>query len=203
MGCKRKTRLLLLSITTVLLQATACASVQSHVEEPFGSLVIGRAIAAVTGERHRIYEPTIRWLEIESRTLNVRHRLKLQPSETEFFLVLAPGEYQVNRVQISEGPFLSMAQLDASFTVGPEPITNVGTWRFGVDSPRYGRMVRISMVSDDEDGTRLHKLLLHRYPDLVDAIQVVSVPQPSQAETRLYEVTPYPRYPRYFRWHWW
>jgi hypothetical protein len=96
-----------------------------------------------------------------------------------------------------------MAQLDASFTVGPEPITNVGTWRFGVDSPRYGRMVKVSMVMDDEDIRRFDELLLDQHPELVGAPHGLSVPQPSQLEARLYEVMPYPRYPRYFRRHWW
>jgi hypothetical protein len=187
---------------TMLLHVAACAG-KSHVEEAPGSVIVGRVLAVITGERHRIYEPTVRSLEIESRTLNVRHRVILEPDRTEFSVVLAPGEYHVNRVQISEGPFLSMAQLDASFTVGPEPITNVGTWRFGVDSPRYGRMVKVSMVMDDEDIRRFDELLLDQHPELVGAPHGLSVPQPSQLEARLYEVMPYPRYPRYFRRHWW
>jgi hypothetical protein len=64
-------------------------------------------------------------------------------------------------------------------------------------------MVKVSMVMDDEDIRRFDELLLDQHPELVGAPHGLSVPQPSQLEARLYEVMPYPRYPRYFRRHWW
>jgi len=32
---------------------------------------------------------------------------------------------------------------------------------------------------------------------------VVLIPEPSHEQARLFEVMPYPNYPRYFRRHWW
>jgi hypothetical protein len=70
-------------------------------------------------------------------------------SEDEYFLLsLPPGHYEMNRVQISEGPFMSMAHISATFVVKPEVMTFLGTWRFGVDSPKYGRQMVIYMIYD-------------------------------------------------------
>jgi hypothetical protein len=54
-------------------------------------------------------------------------------------------------MQISEGPFLSMAQCTGSFVLEPEVMTVLGTWRFGVDSPKYGRQVMVSMIHDGQE----------------------------------------------------
>jgi hypothetical protein len=90
-----------------------------------------------------------------------------------------------------------------SFFVDAEAITYVGTWRFGVDSPRYGRMVVASAVTDQAEAARVRDFLDNRYPTFDGRTIVEALPQPAQMEARLYEVTPYPRYSRYFRRHWW
>ena len=68
-----------------------------------------------------------------------------------FVLALSPGNYELIRVQVNEGPFLSIARLASGFLIGSDPITYLGTWRFGVDSPKYARMVSLSMVNDEHD----------------------------------------------------
>ena len=98
---------------------------------------------------------------------------------------------------------MSMADVASFFSVGTEPVTYVGIWRFGVDSPRYGRMVAVSMVLDEDERPRIRDLFSEQYPDLVDEPMAEVLPQPAHMETRLYEVMPYPRYPRYFRRHLW
>jgi hypothetical protein len=160
-------------------------------------------VAVLTGERRRIYEPAVRSFEIQNRRTGERFTVEIQSDDELFILPLAPGDYELIRVQISEGPFLSMAQLTALFSVGPDPITYLGTWRFGVDSPKYGRMVSISMVNDEEDRTQAVQSLGLRYPSLDHAVVATVLPDPSEVHTRLFEVMPYPRYPRYFRRHWW
>ncbi len=150
-----------------------------------------------------MYEPTVRAFEVENQLSHERFTITFESPEPYFSLYLPAGAYRLNRVQISEGPFLSMSQLDASFVVGSEPVTYVGTWRFGVDSPRYGRMVQLSLVMSEDEGSEAIRFLHERYPELVDPRMAFELPQPSQAEARLYEVMPYPRYPRYFRRHWW
>jgi len=89
------------------------------------------------------------------------------------------------------------------FRVGAGVITHVGTWRFGIDSPRYGRMLVASVIADQEETARVHDFLDEQYPTFDRRVIVEMLPQPSRMEARLFEVMPYPRYPRIFRRHWW
>ena len=95
-----------------------------------------------------------------------------------------------------------MAELGSTFSVGLDPVPFLGTWRFGVDSPKYGRMVSISMVTDEEDRTEALQVLAR--DQSVDTESVATaLPNPAEIQASLYEVMPYPRVPRYFRRHWW
>ncbi len=142
-------------------------------------------------------------MEVINLETNDRYTIELESEDRHFVLSLSPGEYELNRVQISEGPFLSIAVLSTSFTIGPEPITYLGTWRFGVDSPKYGRMVAVSMVLNEDERSQALDYVRGQYPALAAASVHDVLPQPATTETRLYEVMPYPRYPRYFRRHLW
>lgn len=166
-------------------------------------MVVGRAVTILTGERGRRYEPKLRFFEVENQDTNQRFNVDVDAQDNYFALSFPPGNYRINRVQISEGPFMSMADLTATFSVGTQPITYVGTWRFGVGSPGYARMVRISMVLTPEEAAQARDFLRDQYPEVERQPMLDALPQPSQSETRLYEVMPYPRYPRYFRRHWW
>ena len=106
-------------------------------------------------------------------------------------------------MQISEGPFLSMAQLSAGFALKPDVMTFLGTWHFGVDSPKYGRQVVVSMAYDEQDQERAQQFVKDTYPTLNTRSAVMLVPEPSHEEARLYEVMPYPCILGYFRRHWW
>jgi hypothetical protein len=165
--------------------------------------VIGRTVTILTGERGRRYEPKVRFFEVENQDTNQRFNVEVDAQDQYFALSLPPGDYRLNRVQISEGPFMSMADLTSTFSVGQQPLTYVGTWRFGVDSPRYGRMVALSIILTAEESSGIKEFLRDQYPELEEQPMVDVLPQPSQVSTRLYEVMPYPRYPRYFRRHWW
>jgi hypothetical protein len=165
--------------------------------------VVGRTVTVLTGDRGRRYEPKVRFFEVENQDTNQRFNIDVDAQDQYFALSLPPGEYRLNRVQISEGPFMSMADLTATFSVGQQFLTHVGTWRFGVDSPRYGRMVAVSMVLTAEESSGIKGFLRDQYPELEQQPMVDVLPQPSQLFTRLYEVMPYPRYSRYFRRHWW
>jgi hypothetical protein len=167
------------------------------------NVAIGRAVAVLTGERRRIYEPAIRSFEIQNARTKERFNVEIQSDDERFILPLAPGDYELIHVQINEGPFLSMAELGSTFSVGREPVTYLGTWRFGVDSPKYGRMVSVSIVNDEQDRVEaLHTLGL-RDPSLDMNAVATALPAPAEVQARLYEVMPYPRVPRYFRRHWW
>jgi len=167
------------------------------------NVAIGRVVAVLTGEQRRIYEPAVRSFEVQNRQTKERFTVEIESDDEQFILPLAPGEYELIRVQINEGPFLSIAQLASTFSIGRDPVTYLGTWRFGVDSPKYGRMVSVSMVSDEEDRTHAIETFTHEEPSLEAGTVSTVLPDPTEVQARLYEVMPYPRVPRYFRRHWW
>jgi hypothetical protein len=143
----------------------------------------------------------MRFLELEDKDSKQRFQVDIESPDRRFAIDLPSGKYRLNRVQISEGPFMSMADLDMTFSVEAGVITHVGTWRFGVDSPRYGRNVIVSIVPEEQAMART--FLNEQYPAFNESSMVERLPQPSQTEARLYEVMPYPRISRYFRRHWW
>jgi hypothetical protein len=150
-----------------------------------------------------MYEPEVRFFEVEDQQFHARFNVEIKSEDRRFAISLPAGDYRINRVQISEGPFMSMAQLNAVFSVERDGVTYLGTWRFGVDSPRYGRMVALSMVMDPDDRSEADAFLVKQYPGLHGVSITATLPEPSTIETRLYEVMPYPRYPRYFQRHVW
>ncbi len=97
---------------------------------------------------------------------------------------------------------MSMAQLRIAFVVAESSVTYVGTWRFGIDSPQYGRMVVVSVVLEKGEMDAAIGFLHEQVPTLSEQPIVTILPEPSQIEARLYEVMPYPRY-KYFRRHLW
>ncbi len=171
-------------------------------DEP-GALAIGRAVAVISGDRRRKYEPEVRFMELVNRETKERYNVEIESEDRRFILPLPPGDYELSRVQINEGPFLSMANLSADFSVGRDAVTYLGTWRFGINSPRYGRMVSLSVVSDEKDRAQSMESVTQQFPSLKGDTVVTMLPDPAEMDARLYEVMPYPRYPRYFRRHLW
>jgi hypothetical protein len=194
------------SICALSLSLSGCATelpgtvAEADVSE---TLVVGRVVTLITGELRRIYPPELRSFEVTNTESQERFKVYVKSEDGYFSLSLPPGRYEMNRVQISEGPFLSMAQLAVSFTLQPDVMTFLGTWRFGVDSPKYGRRVVVSMIHDAQDQKRVRQFVKDSYPAFSTRPMVVLVPEPSHDEARLFEVMPYPLYSRYFRRHWW
>jgi hypothetical protein len=162
-------------------------------------LLVARVLAVITGDRARRFEPEVRQIEMLHIPTGERFNVTPQGQDEVLAVFLPPGRYEINRVQINEGPFLSMAQLSSSLSVEGSAVIWGGTWRFGVDSPRYGRMVLLSMVLEDEARHRAERKIRADYPSLASELMTAALPLPAETETRLYEVMPYPRYPRYFR----
>ncbi len=167
------------------------------------SFVFGRVLAILTAPSTRTYEPEIRFFELLNRSSGERFVVSVESRDLVFAVKLPVGQYILTRVQISEGPFMSMADLNANFQVGPDPIVYLGTWRFGVDQPRYGRMVLLSLVQDQENRGKTEQEILARFPALSGRPISTLLPEPATSESRLYEVMPYPRYSPYYRRHWW
>lgn len=190
----------------LFVSAAACTAVvppQPDSDEFRAPLVFGRAVTVIMGDLSRIYPPEIRFLEVASKKTGRRMQIELESQDKVFVVPLAVGDYELTRVQISEGPFLSLADFAIDFQVIPNQLTYVGTWRFGIESPQYGRMIVLSAVNDSVERARAETELRTQFPHLTDFPIGTAELSPAQAETRLYEVMPYPRYPRYFRRHWW
>jgi len=168
-----------------------------------GTLVVGRVVTVITGESQRMYVPELRSFEVINTESQQRFKVDVQSKDKYFSLSLPAGQYELIRVQISEGPFLSMAQLSANFVLKPDVPTFLGTWRFGVGSPKYGRQIVVSMIPDEQDQKRAQQFVKNTYPTFNTRSLVMLIPEPSHEEARLFEVMPYPRYPNYFRRHWW
>lgn len=166
-------------------------------------VVFGRAVVLVTGKSSRSYQPHVRFLEVVNRETRERFNVEVQSDDKMFVLQLPAGEYALARVQISEGPFMSIADYDTTFQVSGDRLNYVGTWRFGVDSPRYGRMMVISAIQDQQDQAKAEQELMSQFPSLQGQLVALALPSPAEAEARLYEVMPYPRYLPYFRRHMW
>ena len=195
----------LVHVVALALLVTGCATeLPVSPESPVVKtpVVFGRTIAVLTGETSRLYKPQVRFFEVMNQQTLQRYSIEVQSDDKMFILQLPAGEYALTRVQISEGPFMSMAELASTFQVGSKPVTYVGTWRFGIDSPRYQRMMVISAVRDQQEQAQAQRTLFERYPALDGQMVVAVLPTPTEVETRLYEVMPYPRYPTYFRRHW-
>ncbi|MEW6542606.1 MAG: hypothetical protein AB1411_03245 [Nitrospirota bacterium] len=181
--------------------ATTAPSPDSQI--PHASVVFGRTVTVLTAPSTRRYEPKVRFFELVNRTTQERYKVEVQSQDKVFAIELPAGDYVLSRVQISEGPFLSMADLDAAFQVESDRVLYLGTWRFGVDGPRYGRMLVVSAVQNQEDQEEAERQIFVRYPELAGQPIASLLPAPVAAEVRLYEVMPYPYYPRYYRRHWW
>ena len=182
---------------------TAAPTLTESPDEGRKVLLMGNVVTVLTGDRARKFEPAVRDIELIEQNAGTRYRVQVDGPDKPFAVFVPPGRYDITRVKIHEGPFLSIAHLTASFSVEEGSPIFVGTWRFGVDSPRYGRMVAVSMVLDDEARQQAEQELRETYPDLVSPRMLTVLPAPSELQTRLYEVAPYPRISRYFRRHYW
>ncbi|MFM8551050.1 MAG: hypothetical protein ACKOCD_01855 [Nitrospiraceae bacterium] len=193
----------LLATGWVLVSGCAAFELEKEYAGAQAPIVFGRATTVLTAQSGRRYQPKVRFFELVRTDTGQRYRVDLQSADKQFALELPTGQYNLRRVQVSEGPFLSMADLDITFDVGTDPMVYVGTWRFGIDSPRYDRRVLVSVIQDEESRAEAAEPVLTRYPDLVGRSVATSLLTPPSAESRLHEVMPYPNYPRYYRRHWW
>lgn len=156
-----------------------------------GALVVGRAMTVLTGPTTRAYVPELRFFELINTATQDRIRIEIESDDRWFILPLPPGDYELSRLQVSEGGFLATAALNPGFKVADGQITYVGTWRFGIESPQYDRSVLLSAVTESEDAVRR---ALAPYGSLKDRPFLTDLLNPATVETRLYEVPPYPRY---------
>ena len=194
------------SVSAIFMTLSGCAAelpVTVAEADVSGTLVVGRAVTTIRGQAQRVYPPELRSFEVINRESEERYKIYVKSEDEYFSFSLPPGRYTINRVQISEGPFLSMAQFTGNFVLEPDVVAFLGTWRFGVDSPKYGRQVMVSIILDEQDHQRAQQFVRDSYPTFDARPMMILIPEPSHEQARLFEVMPYPNYPRYFRRHWW
>ena len=171
--------------------------------EAANPIIIGRVVTVLLGLTTRWYGPHVRFIELTNRASGRRYQVMMDSEHGHFIVEIPAGDYVLSRVQISEGPFMSLADLHENFTVIPGRISYVGTWRFGVDIPKYGRKVLMSIIEDDGARREAEDRIADQFPQWTHHSSITALPDPVVAESRLYEVASYPRIPRYFRRHWW
>lgn len=196
----------LVCVLTVVASLWGCVTRLPALIDPqdvTGGLVVGRVTTALTGDRSRRFSPAVRFVEIEDQVFHKRFQVEINSPDRHVVVHLPSGQYRLTRVQISEGPFMSMADVAMTFPIDATAMTYVGTWRFGVDVPHYGRRLMVSVIADQAEREKAQEFLDVQYSTLKGSSMVEMLPQPTEVEARLYEVMPYPRYPRYFRRHWW
>ena len=153
-------------------------------------IVVGRAVTVLLGPTTRWFTPELRFFEVINTVTNARIRVDVESDDAWFVLPLPAGQYELSRIQISEGALMGMAGLNPRFDVSEDNITYVGTWRIGVESPQYDRSVLVSAVSEPDPAIQN---TLTSYPILEGRSFVTNLLNPSTTEVRLYEVPPYPR----------
>ena len=147
-----------------------------------------------TGSYSRGYQTQLRFFHLLNLETEKRIRVNVQSADKAFILALPPGRYEVVRVQITEGPFTMESHTQLKFHVRPNGINYLGTWQFEVDSPRTQRMVRLEVLS--EPSTR--DLVLDKNTELRTQPLLVSLPQPTTDEFRLFGVAPAQSRSKYF-----
>lgn len=155
------------------------------------TILVGHVTTLLTEPTMRPFIPQLRFFELINIAKGDRVRVNVESNETNFILPLPPGEYAISRVQISEGAFQALADLEARFSLSEGNVTNLGMWSLGIESPQYDRKILFSFSNKlDFDVQRT----LHSYPCLRSRSVVSTSVDPAAIETRLYETAPYPRF---------
>ena len=148
-----------------------------------------------TGPYSRGFDTELRFFHLLNLSTQERLRVDVQSSAKAFGLALDPGDYEVIRVQINEGPMMMESHVSLQFRVNPNKTTYLGTWEFDVDTPRTQRMLRMDISPDPPNWEEIS--LPHRTQK--EGTMVVSLPEPLKDEVRLYIVAPNPKISYYYR----
>lgn len=191
-------------VSALLVAGCAATVVTEQASLPGGmTWVFARVLTVLADRPGRPYDPALQFIEVRHQQSGKRYRVDVGADDKFLVFPLPSGDYEVTRVQISEGPFMSMAEPSMVFHVEGEGVTYLGRWRLAVQGPRYGRSVLVSILQTDEGRTEDLNALTEEYPERKTAPVMVAGVTPPALESRLYEVMPYPRYPTYFRRHLW
>jgi hypothetical protein len=156
-----------------------------------GALVVGHVVTVLIGPTTRPYAPELRFFELINTATQERIRVDVESGDRWFIVPLGPGDYELSRIQISEGAFQATAGLNPGFKVIEGRITYVGTWRLGIESPQYDRSALLSAIEEDREVVRRAMISYDSSREYPFSTYLLA---PTPIETRLYEVPPYPRF---------
>ena len=161
-------------------------------EEP---TAFGLIKVRTTGSYSRGYQTQLRFFHLLNLGTGERLRVDVQSAAKAFFLNLAPGGYEVVRVQFNEGPMMMESHVSLQFQVRPNRTTYLGTWQFDVDTPRTQRMLRTEITNEESNWGEIHMMdrALNR------KTMEVFLPKLESEEIRLFTVAPYPKISYYYR----
>jgi hypothetical protein len=161
-------------------------------EEP---TAFGLIKVRTTGSYSRGYQTQLRFFHLLNLGTGERLRVDVQSASKTFFLTLAPGDYEVVRVQFNEGPMMMESHVSLQFQVHPNGTTYLGTWQFDVDTPRTQRMLRTEIVHEQPNWEEVSMMPRATNRKTME----ISLPDSGNEEIRLFTVAPYPKISYYYR----
>ena len=188
-----KNQVMLILSMAIILGVSGCAKEVGPLPKTLPQdhpVAFGKIQASLTGPTTRWYLPQVRFFELQNLRTKERVRVDVASADSPFFVSLPAGEWELARIQINEGAFRSMAQLNETFEVSEGSLNYLGTWELKIHPPTYLRLVDISVESDLEEA-KAELFSLH--PDLEGLPVIAKLPTPKDKETRLVEIAPYPR----------
>jgi hypothetical protein len=170
-----------------------CAGFRDAASEESGTTaVFAGVIVHSVGPYPRIYPLKVRFFDFVNKTSRERIRVNVENADGVFFASLLPGDYQLIRMQMMEGPFRREAHMAIDFHIPPKKKVYLGEWTFEIDTPRTVRMARLHISE--------------QYPQSLPSNEIEGngsgafhtvLPEPQYEEFRLFVVAPSPR-ARYF-----
>lgn len=176
---------------------TACVGLPRQASEAMGedSTVQGFIQVRPSGPNTRGFVTQLRFFHVLNLGTQERFRVDIQSSDKGFSLALDPGNYEVIRVRINEGPMMMESHVSLPFQVLPNKNIFLGTWYMEVDSPRTQRMLRMEILSAQPQGEEFNDSQHSQRGENL----VVMLPTVENNEVRLYTVAPYPKVNFYYR----
>ncbi len=181
------------------LQVAGCStSGPSHSENPTPdeAIVLGFVQVEPRGPYFRMHQADarVRFFDVKNTSTGETTRIPMTEKSERFVTKLSPGQYELFRVQIGEGPFRSEAHVEMNFDVIQKKMNFLGVWRLRVDPPKTVRMLQWEVVAETEllDPVQVLRPVLEENP------LELSLPTPLRNDLRLFAVAPSQPRSKYF-----
>ncbi len=159
------------------------------------SLAFGEVLINITGPNPRQFPAQLRFFDVVNISSQERTRVSVKKEAGAFSILLEPGQYEIVRMQINEGPFMAESHVSWSFDVKASVVTYLGQWELDVDTPRTQRMVRVKVSQDRSSWDAI----VESEPEFASQTVTNSLPEIGNDVTRLYAVAPSPKIKYFYR----